>query len=147
MLGAVQAHHAGVPTEFYPFWNVFSVKQLHDLYKALCITPKSIIDSFQSSDDLNANQMRIFSYLKTFIGNLTEQDLMNFSRFVTRSSVMLDKKMTITFNNFSGLAMRPISHTCGCTLQLLTTFLTYPEFAEELLNDLRSDVAWPMEGL
>ena len=146
-LGAVQALRAGVPTEFYPFWNAFSVKQLHDLYKALCITPKAIIDSLQSSDDLNANQMRIFSYLKTFIGNLTEQDLMNFSKFVTGSSVMLDKKMTITFNNLSGLARRPISHTCGCTLQLSTTFLTYPEFAEELLNVLRSDVTWPMEGL
>ena len=28
-LGAVQVLRVGVPTEFYPFWNAFSVKQLH----------------------------------------------------------------------------------------------------------------------
>ena len=59
-LGAVQALRAGVLTELYPFWNAFPVKQLHDFYKALCITPKAIINSLQSLDDLNANRMRIF---------------------------------------------------------------------------------------
>ena len=39
----------------------------------LNITPESVINSLTISDELNANQSRVFSYLKTFIGNLADR--------------------------------------------------------------------------
>ncbi len=89
----------------------------------------------------------MLGYLRTFIGNLNHQDLHNFLRFVTGSSVDIDKKISVTLYSLSGLARRPISYTCSCTLELSVTYLTYPDFAEEFLTVLRSKVAWPMEAV
>ena len=98
-------------------------------------------------DDRMSTQSRIVGYLKTFIGNLDHRDLRNFLCFVTGSSIMIDKKIRITFNSLSGLVRKPISHTCSCTLELPLTNPTYPEFGEELITVLRSEVAWPMEAV
>ena len=89
----------------------------------------------------------MLGYLRTFIGNLNHQDLRNFLRFVTGSSVVIDKKISVTLYSLSGLARRPISYTFCCTLELSVTYLTYPDFAEEFLTVLRSKVAWPMEAV
>ena len=77
------------------------------------------------------------------------QDLCNFLRFVTGSSVVIDKKISVTFDSlWSGTkANHIISHTCSCTLELSVTYLIYPDFAEEFLTVLRSEVAWPMEAV
>ena len=93
----------------------------------------------KESKEMTSGQARVLGYLRTFIGNLNHQDLRNFLRFVTGSSV-IDKKISVTFNSLSGLARRPISHTCSCTLELSVTYITYPDFAEEFLTVLRSDV-------
>ena len=82
-----------VPVEYHVFWNDFSVKTLYELYKALNATPESIINVLTVPDDIDSNQSRVISYLKTFSGNLTHQDLRNFLRFITGSSVMIDKKI------------------------------------------------------
>ena len=146
-LGAMYSLCAGVPVEYHTFWNDFSVKTLYELYKALNATPESIINVLTVPDDIDSNQSRMISYLKTFIGNLTHQDLRNFLRFITGSSVMIDKKISITFNQLSGLSRRPITHTCNCILELPVTYLSYPDFADEFLTVLRSEVAWPMDSL
>ena len=62
----------------------------------------------------------MLGYLRTFIGNLNHQDLHNFLRFVTGSSVDIDKKISVTLYSLSGLARRPISYTCSCTLELMS---------------------------
>ena len=101
----------------------------------------------KESKEMTSSQARVLGYLRTFIGNLNHQFLHNFLRFVTNSSVVIDKKISVTFNSLSGLAQRPISHTCSCTLELSVTYITYPDFAKEFLTVLRSDIAWPMEAL
>ena len=40
--------------------------------------------------------------------------------------------LRVTFNNLTGAAQQPISHTCNKTIELSTGYLTYLEFAEEL---------------
>lgn len=146
-LGAMYSLRGGVPTVYHDFWNTFSVQDLFKLYRSLNATPESILNILTTSDDtdLDANKARVFSYLKTFIGNLTHQDIRNFLRFVTGSSVMIDKKITVSFNYVTGLARRPVSHTCNCILELPATYPSYPEFAEEFLIILRSEIAWPMD--
>lgn len=60
---------------------------------------------------------------------------------------MIDKKIQVSFNCLSGLARRPLSHTCSCTLELSSNYLSYPDLAKEFLMVLRSDVAWPMDAV
>ena len=145
--GSLLSLHRGVPTVYHPFLTGFTVKQLYELYKALNATPGSVISMIADPVEATSNQLRVLGYLKTFIGNLTQRDLRNFLRFVTGSSVILDKRISVTFNSLSGLARRPISHTCSCTLELPVTYLTYLVFAEEFLMILQSEIAWPMEAM
>lgn len=146
-LGALQSLRAGVPTYYHPFFQDFSVQNLYDLYRSLNATHESVLCILKVSDEIDANQSRVFSYLKTFIGNLNPQDLSNFLRFTTGSSVMIDQKISVTFNTLCGLAQRPISHTCSCVLELPATYTTYPSFADDFLTILRSEVAWPMQAI
>ena len=146
-LGALLSLYREVPTEYHPFFSGFSVGDLHGLYRALNATPGSVRSMIKESKEMTSSQARVLGYLRTFIGNLNHQDLRNFLRFVTGSSVVIDKKISVTFNSLSGLARRPISHTCSCTFELSVTYLTYPDFAEEFLTVLRSEVAWPMEAV
>ena len=146
-LSALLSLSRGVPKEYHSFLRGFSVARLYELYKSLNATRGSVIAMIAESDSMTSTQSRILGYLKTFIGNLEHRDLRNFLRFVTRSSVMINKKIRITFNALSGLVRRPISHTCSCTLELPLTYPTYPEFAQEFITVLRSEVAWPMEAM
>ena len=142
--GAVSMLHSGIPEHHRPFWKEFSVDQLYSLYKAISATPKSVVNAITTPDEMNSNQSRVFGYLKTFVGNLNQRDLQNFLRFVTGSSVMINEKICIEFDGCKGLLKVPTSRTCNCVLVLPSTFLTYPEFEDEFLGVLRSEVAWPM---
>ena len=94
-LAATCSLRAGVPAEYFPFLNEFSVARLYKLCIAISVTPQSVLGVLSVRDDLDANQARVFSYLKTFIGNLPNQDLRDFVRFVTGSSVLIDKKFRL----------------------------------------------------
>ena len=61
--------------------------------------------------------------------------------------VLLTKKITISFNNLTGLARRPISHTCDCNLKLPVSYTTYPEFELEFTKVLTSEVSWAMDAV
>jgi hypothetical protein len=145
LLGALYSLHSGVPRDYFPFFSKFSVNQLHDLYVALSVTPLSVLGMISECDDTDANYSRVLGYMKTFIGNLEQTDLRNFLRYVTGSSVRVDEEITVTFNKLSGLARRPVSHTCSNVLELPVTYKTYPEFAQEFLSVLRDEFAWPMD--
>ena len=106
--GALSIFHCGVPVQYHAFWREFSVSQLYDLYKALNVTPGAVVNAITAPDNMNANETRVYGYLKTFVGNLNHQDLRNFMRFVTGSSVMIDQSIVLTFNNVVGLARSPI---------------------------------------
>ena len=146
-LAALNSIRMGVPTIYNSFWKDFSVKNLYDFYKTLCVSPASVLSALSTSDSINSAQNTVLTYLKTFIGNMVHEDLRNFLRFVTGSSVLIEKKITITFNCISGLSRRPISHTCSSTLELSTAYHSYPEFSQEFLSLLRSEIAWPMNAL
>jgi len=74
-------------------------------------------------------------------------ELSDFLDFVTGSSVLVAKYISISFNSLSGLSRRPISHTCSNALELPTTYFTYPELVQELVAVLTSKVMWPMDTL
>ena len=64
------------------------------------------------------------------------QELAAFLRFVTGSSVCFGKRITVSFNNLTGLARRPVVHTCDCLLDLPVSYSSYMEFTAEFKSIL-----------
>ena len=84
-------------------------------------------------------------FLRQLIGNMKNAEIHPFLRFVTGSSVLIDKSIKVTFNNLHGAARRPIIHTCSCMLELPMSYCTYLDFEQEFLAVLSSDEAWVMD--
>ena len=96
---------------------------------------------------MNSAEDRVFGYLLSFVGNMKQNELRLFLRFVTGSSVLLAKQIMVSFNGLTGLARRPISHTCECHLELPVSYATYPEFELEFMKVLTSEVSWAMDAV
>ena len=148
-MGAIYAFHSGIPASHHSFWKDFTVEEFHKLYKTLIATPQRVLGLLTEPDCGTAAQGRVFGYLTTFIGDMKQQELSSFIRFVTGNSVLIAKEITVTFNNLSGLARRPTSNTCTSTLHLPFTYGSYQEFANEFFTVLRSDVCsvWAMDAI
>jgi len=69
--------------------------------------------------------------------------LTTFLRFTTASDVIVTDTLTILFTDSEGLQRRPISHTCGCTLEVPSTYGSFCELREEFMAILNSD-RWEM---
>ena len=82
------------------------------------------------------------------IGNMQPLELRHFLRFVTGASVA--PKIEITFNSLSGLACRPIAHTCGFNLELSTAYTNYDDFYGDLKSvptSTSEESSWRMDAL
>lgn len=146
-LGILYTIHSGVPKPYLRFWEQFTIEEFFQLYKALNATPDTVLRLIQEADDMNSAQSRVFSYLTTFISNSKQDVLRLFLRFVTGSSVLMDKGIKVTFNQLTGLARRPISHTCECSLELSVSYTTFPEFEQEFSRVLSSEASWAMDAI
>ena len=51
----------------------------------------------------------------------------------------------VQFNNLSGLARRPISHTYSCVLELPSSYETFEDFAHEFQAVLSEESSWKMD--
>ena len=66
---------------------------------------------------------------------------------------MLGTAIKVTFNSLDGFARIPFSHTCTCTFEISTTYITYPEFKEDFSILLASDIVaggksfWAMDAV
>ena len=95
---------------------------------------------------MNSAEDRVFGFLLTFIGSIKQNELRQFLRFVTGSSELLAKQILVSFNSLTGLARRPISHTCDCQIELPVSYATYPEFESEFMKVLASELSWEMDA-
>ena len=73
-------------------------------------TPQKVISMIEEPESMNPVEQRVYTYLLQMVGNMTQHEVSAFLRFVSGSSVCLEKKITVAFNNLSGLGRRPISH-------------------------------------
>ena len=148
-LGAIYALHSGVPAVHHGFWSQFSIEHLFKLYVLLNATPADVIDKIEEPEQSNSARSRVFGYLIRFIGNIRYKELRQFLRFVTGSSVMITKSIKVHFNSLKGIiiARRPISHTCSCTLELPTSYVSFLEFEKEFSLVLASEDAWAMDAI
>ena len=77
---------------------------------------------------------------------MKNDEIRQFLRFVTGSSVMLPEGIFVTFNGSSDLMRRPIAHTCSCLLELSSTYVSYLDFEHEfhaVLSD--KEYSWQMD--
>lgn len=65
-----------------------------------------------------------------------------FYSFLTGSSIILCKTITVTFTTVEGKSRRPIVHTCGPSLELPSTYQYYNELAEEFTALLNAKDSW-----
>jgi len=102
------------------------------------------------------NQMRLIlikigflaTYLSQYIGNVKYEEVCLFLHFVTGSAVCTGQKINVRFNKLGGMTKHPISHTCSCTLELPTNYVSYEVFAPEFQTILLSEEeAWIMLAL
>ena len=138
----MKAMRGGIPVKEIPLalWLYYSVDDLHNLYLSLSATSQRVLASIDDPEELDMCQTRVLEYLKQFIGNMKTEEVRRFLRFVTGYSVLLNNRITVMFTALSGLARRPIAHTCGCIIELPSSYMPYPEFEREL-----SAHAWQMD--
>ena len=106
-LGILYALDDGLPKPHKVFWSQFTVEKLFSLYKAMNATPSSVLGLLEEPEFENQAEARVYDYFKTYIGNCKE-----------RSSAVVVKSIVVSFNNLSGLARRPINHTCSLIFPL-----------------------------
>ena len=146
---AIAEISSGIPEIHLPFWRQMQAVELHSIYKALQASPKKVLAMLDDEVvTMNPNEERVLSYLEQFIGNMKEDEVRSFLRFVTGSAVCSANVIHITFNQLEGLARRPVAHTCTCTLDLPSTYHSYLDFAAEfqgILNE--NEFAWKMDSI
>lgn len=147
-MAALSMIHLGIPVNEQPFWKSKSVDDLHSLYTCLTATPSKVLEIMEEPEFVNPAQERVYGYLVQFIGNMKPGEVRNFLRFVTGSSVLSYAPIKVTFNDLSGLARRPIAHTCDNCLELPTNYSTYIDFTSEfeaILSD--TEYSWSMDAI
>lgn len=146
-LGALYAMNKGIPIEHQSFWESVTVDEFLKVYIASTPTAASILNVISEPSVMDAAETTVFGYLNRYVGNMRNKEVRNFLRFVTGSSALVVDKINIRFNGLSGLSRRPIAHTCGCMLELPTSYATSLEFSMEFDSVLSSETAWIMNSL
>jgi hypothetical protein len=144
---AVADIRSGIPMVHSAFWSRMSVGDLYSVYKALQATPAKVLALLDDAFVTNLSRERVFGYLQQYVGNMQEDELSYFLRFVTGSSVCSSKTITIIFNSTDGLKRIPIGHTCSGQLELSTTYSSYLDFVAEFKAVLSNRYSWRMDAI
>ena len=67
-------------------------------------TTSAVLGLIEDPGDMNSAEDRVLGFLLSLVGDMKQNDLRLFLRFITDSSVLLAKKINTCFNNLSGLA-------------------------------------------
>ncbi|XP_052245976.1 uncharacterized protein LOC127854906 [Dreissena polymorpha] len=117
---------------------------LTQLYTDLIPTSKLVNKMFKFPEVMCAEEQTVAQHLRRFIRELNSDSLRKFVRFCTGSDLMVSKEIQVVFVNVSGLARRPIAHTCSCLLELSKSYESFPQFRSEFMGVLDSNV-WVMD--
>ena len=144
-LSAVTLMNSGIPSVHKAWWQRKSVDELHQLYMALTATPAKVLQVIYAETS-NLSEERMMNYLTQFIGGMKQEMVRRVLRFTTGSSVCLSRSINIVFNKSIGFSRHPVGHTCSCTLELPTTYNSYPEFTYEFQQLLmQPENEWTMD--
>lgn len=147
-MAAVMRIKEGIPPWHRPFWSGLSTKDFHSTFKALTASPSKVLQMLEEPILMTPSQERVHSYLVQYVGQMKPGEVEQFLRFVTGSTVCTSGNIHVLFNALSGLARRPLSHTCDCTLVLSSEYRSYFDFSSEFTNVLSDkEYTWLMDAL
>lgn len=115
-----------------------SVQDMKKLYEDIKPTTRKVIKMITASP-VNSAENQSLRFLHQYIRGLDEIGLRKLMRFLTGSDVICVKEIKVTFTSLEGLARRPIAHTCGPTVELPSTYNSYPELRAEMEAILSSN--------
>lgn len=142
--------NSGVPSEHQPFWCSKTSRDLRAIYKHLTLSSTKVLSLLYFPLFISQAEARVGGYLRTLIGNMQSEDLQQFMRFVTGSSVCSSSEIKVDFNSLSGFARRPIAHTCSCNIELPSSYTNYDDFYQEfqsILSNAKDDFSWRMDAI
>ena len=146
-LAPVYAMFGGVPVEHTDFWKGVTVDHLMKVYLSSSPTAHNVLKVIKEPPVLQPLQETSYGYLLQFVGNMSNREVRHFLRYVTGSSALVVDEIRIVFNGLTGIARRPIAHTCSCTLELPVSYNTYLEFSQEFSAILNSELSWIMDAI
>ena len=148
---AIAEVRSGIPEVYANFWRDMSLGEFYSIYRALQASTEKVLAMIDRVTLHNSSQKRVYGYLQQYVGNMKQDELRRFLRFVTGSSVCSSRVISATFNNVDGLTHRPIGHTCQHILELSTSYKSCQEFVNEfqciLSNDEYREYAWQMDAM
>ena len=142
--------HTGIPKKHQEFWNTLTTKGVKKIYNNLTISSQRVLNLLSFPHFCTAQEERVGGYLRTLVGRVSPEELRRLMRFITGSSVCSEKSIRVAFNGFTGLARRPIAHTCDSTLELPIAYNNYSDFYDDIrciLAETESDFSWRMDSL
>ncbi len=138
----------GIPLKHRPFWKHMTVNNMYSIYSSLSVSKAKVLHLLKEPYLLGESEEEVFQYLKRFVGNMLVDELRAFLRFVTGSFAISVPNIHVVLNGSDGLARRPMSHTCSATLELSSTYKSFPEFVSEFRAILCDPVySWRMDAV
>ena len=108
------------------------------VYQSLEPFTKKVLGMLCGLPETNAERSA-FHYLKRFIRGLEIAQLKSSLIFTTGADAICVAHINVGFTKLEGLGRRPIAHTCGCFLELPSTYDSYAEFRGEFTNVLAKE--------
>ena len=118
--------------------------ELASLYSEMKPTARAVCKALCFPDGMTPEETTVSNHLKRFIRELSEDCLRKFIRFCTGADLLITKKISVAFVSISGLARRPVSHTCTSLLELPRSYDSFPQFRTEFMGILESNI-WVMD--
>ena len=142
--------NTGIPNKHRNFWTKLSAEGVKKVYDDLTISSEKVLNLLLFPQSCTPQEERVSGYLRTLVCRLNPENLRHLMRFITGSSVCSEKSIHVEFNGLTGLARRPIAHTCDSTLELPVTYTNYSDFYEEIccfLTHTENEFSWRMDSL
>ncbi|ELU18471.1 hypothetical protein CAPTEDRAFT_205533 [Capitella teleta] len=119
-------------------------ESLEAILKSLEPSSKNVLEILQFEEFKNPSEAATAFFLKKFTRNSTDERR-KFLSFCTGADVLLvpaiDVKLFEPTNDFSRM---PVAHTCGCLLEVPSSYGSVAEFSEEMSGILNSNI-WVMD--
>ncbi|KAL3879036.1 hypothetical protein ACJMK2_031350 [Sinanodonta woodiana] len=118
---------------------------LEEVYRDLHVTNKKVLNLLQLPDDISKAEKLTLDGLRQYIKSCNKYKLTVFLRFCTGSDLIIGKQIQVRLTpSMSAFTLRPIAHTCGCVLELSTSYENFllREHFDNILDSkmLRMDI-------
>ena len=140
------AHHEMIqkPSFVYECWSPILSQHIelktaiHSLYDELMPTAKKVLKILILPEANSVAEQKTIDALKRYIKNSTQDKLHEFLRYCTGSDLLVRNAITVRVTGLmSDIERRPIAHTCGCVLELSSSyadFVTLRSDFDSILN-------------